>query len=256
MLIRLSLIVAIIAALAAGTLNVLLVKDKITTLITDRNTQRDGRITAENERDKTKKDLAKTEKDLTQTQQELTGAKSERDKAVATAAAQVKRADELADKLARSVQDRDDAQAKLAAYVATGVKVEDVGKLSRALKSAQEALDVANQEKAVLDRAVAKLKARLKLYEGGENPIVTMRGDLKGKILVVDPKWDFVVLDLGEDQGVVENGEMLVSRDGKLVAKVVVRSVEKNRCIANVMPGWKLGDVIEGDEVIPAHPAS
>jgi hypothetical protein len=52
------------------------------------------------------------------------------------------------------------------------------------------------------------------------------------------------------------NGELLVSRDGKLVAKVVVRSIEKDRSIANVVPGWKLGEVIEGDEVSPAHPAS
>jgi cell shape-determining protein MreC len=73
---------------------------------------------------------------------------------------------------------------------------------------------------------------------------------------VVDPKWDFVVLNIGQDQGVLENGELLVSREGKLVAKIVVRSVEKNRCIANVVPGWKLGEVIEGDEVSPAHPAS
>ena len=73
---------------------------------------------------------------------------------------------------------------------------------------------------------------------------------------MVDPKFDFVVLDIGEDQGVIPDGEMLVSREGKLVAKVVVRSVEKNRCIANILPGWKLGEVIEGDEVTPAHPAS
>jgi len=35
-----------------------------------------------------------------------------------------------------------------------------------------------------------------------------------------------------------------------------VRSVEKDRSIANVVPGWKLGEVIEGDAVSPAHPAS
>jgi hypothetical protein len=55
MLIRISLILAIVAALAAGALNVVVVKDKINTLITDRDTQRDGRISAENERDKTKR---------------------------------------------------------------------------------------------------------------------------------------------------------------------------------------------------------
>ena len=48
------------------------------------------------------------------------------------------------------------------------------------------------------------------------------------------------MLDVGDDQGVLQDGEMLVSRDGKLVAKVIVRTVEKDRSIANVMPGWKL----------------
>jgi len=75
-------------------------------------------------------------------------------------------------------------------------------------------------------------------------------------VLVTDPKWNFVVLNIGEDQGVLERGELLVNRDGKLVAKVIVRSVQKDRSIANVMPGWELGEVMEGDQVIPAHPAS
>jgi hypothetical protein len=83
-----------------------------------------------------------------------------------------------------------------------------------------------------------------------------MRANLRGRILVVDPKWDFVVLNIGENQGVLPEGELLVSREGKLVAKIIVRSVEGNRCIANIMPGWKLGEVIEGDEVTPAHPSS
>ena len=86
--------------------------------------------------------------------------------------------------------------------------------------------------------------------------MVKLPADLKGKVVVVDPKWDFVVLNIGDDQGVLQDGEMLVSREGKLVAKVIVRTVEKDRCIANVVPGWKLGEMIEGDKVTPAHPAS
>ena len=35
-----------------------------------------------------------------------------------------------------------------------------------------------------------------------------------------------------------------------------VTSVEKDRCIANVMPGSKITEVLEGDQVIPAHPES
>jgi hypothetical protein len=255
MLIRISLILAIIAALAAGVLNILQVKDKITTLTTDRNTQRDGRIAAEGERDKTKKELAKTQDTLKQTTQDLADSRSERDKAVATATAQEKRANDLSDKLAKTTQERDDAQTQLAAYKATGITPDQVGKLSRSLKESQEAVEIVNEEKLVLQRALTRLQARLAKYEGPD-PTIRLRADLRGKILVVDPKWDFVVLNIGQDQGVLENGELLVSREGKLVAKVVVRSVEKNRCIANVVPGWKLGEVIEGDEVSPAHPAS
>ncbi|MGO8839354.1 MAG: hypothetical protein ACLQAH_13020 [Limisphaerales bacterium] len=255
MLIRISLILAILAALAVGVVNIVFVKDKINTLVTDRNTQRSGRLTAESERNKAKTDLAKAEKDLAQTKQDLADAKTEREKAVAAAAAQVKRADELSDKLAKTSQERDDAQTKLAAYVATGVSAEQVGKLNKLLKDQGEALDIANEEKLVLQRTVNRLQVRLNKYEG-TNQVVTLRADLRGKILVVDPKWDFVVLNIGQDQGVIDDGELLVSRDGRLVAKVIVRSVEKDRSIANVIPGWKLGEVIEGDEVSPAHPAS
>ncbi len=106
-----------------------------------------------------------------------------------------------------------------------------------------------------MQRTVSRLTAQINELIG-TNYVVTLRADLKGKIVAVDPKWDFVVLNIGGDQGVLPDGEMLVSRDGKLVAKVIVRSVQKDRSIANVVPGWQLGDVIEGDEVTPAHPAS
>src|SRR5208282_4451810 len=255
MLTRICLIVAIAAALAVGVVNIVNVREKITTLVTDRNTQRDGRLAAEGERDRTKKELASTKKDLDQSKQDLASANAERDKAVATATAQTKRAEDLSDKLAKTAQDLDATQTKLAAYVATGKSAEDVGKLGKALKDSQEALAVANEEKVVLERTVNRLQVRLNKYEGTNN-VVTLRADLRGKILVVDPKWDFVVLNIGQDQGVLDDGELLVSRDGKLVAKVIVRSLEKNRCIANIIPGWKLCEVIEGDEVTPAHPSS
>jgi cell shape-determining protein MreC len=255
MLIRISLILAVVAALAVGGINFFVVKDKITTLTTDRNTQRDGRVAAEGELASTKKTLAKTEADLKQTQQQLADAQSERDKAVADATAQTKRADQLTDKLAKTTQERDVAQDELAAYTSSGLTAAQVTKLNKTIKDMQEAMVALNEEKAVLMHTRDRLQSRLDQLIG-TNPDVVLRADLKGKIMVVDPKWDFVVLDIGDDQGVKENAELLVSRDGKLVAKVIVRSLDKDRCIANVIPGWKLGDVIEGDEVSPAHPAS
>jgi hypothetical protein len=255
MLIRISLIVAIVAALLAGALNVLQVRDKIDTLITERNDFHTERDQARTELASTRTELAKTKDDLTQTQQELADTKSQRDKAVADAATQTKRAEDLADKLTKTSQERDDAQNQLAAYKATGVTADQVAGLVKTLKSNEVALEAVKEENGVLQRTVSRLNNQLAGLIG-TNFVVTLRADLKGKIIAVDPKWDFVVLNIGGDQGVLDDGEMLVSRNGKLVAKVIVRSVQKDRSIANVVPGWQLGEVIEGDEVTPAHPAS
>jgi hypothetical protein len=255
MLIRISLILAIVAALAVGSLNFFVVKDKIGTLTTDRNTQRDGRVAAEGQLAKTKKELAKTQDDLKQTQQQLADTQADLTKSQANLAAQTKRGDQLSDKLAKTTQERDDAQNELAAYKISGLSAEQVSKLNHTMKGLQDEIVALNEEKVVLQHARDRLQARLDKYEG-TNTVVTLRPDLRGKILVVDPKWEFVVLNIGDDEGVKPDSELLVSRDGKLVSKVIVRSLEKDRAIANVVPGWNLGEVIEGDEVSPAHPAS
>ena len=175
---------------------------------------------------------------------------------MANAAAQQKRADQLSDKLAKTTQERDDAQNDLAAYKVTGLSAEQVVKLSRTFKDTQDLVQVAPSRRyAVLQHDRDRIWSRLQ-YMRARTRLFICRPALKGKILVVDPKWDFVVLNIGDDQGVKQNGELLVSRDGKLVAKVIVRTMEKDRCIANIVPGWKLGEVIEGDEVSPAHPAT
>ena len=202
---RISLIVAIIAALAAGALNVVVIKDKISTLTTDRNTQRDGRISAEGERDKTKKELAKTKNDLTQTQTHLADSQAAEKKAEDTATAQTKRADEISDKLTKATQERDDAQNELASYKNSGLTSQQVAQLSKTIKDAQNEIEAINAEKAVWEHKANSLQTRLNKYEG-TNDVVTLRPDLKGKIVIVDPKWDFVVLDIGENQGVLQDG--------------------------------------------------
>ena len=252
---RIFLGLAIIAALAAGTLNVLQVRDHINTLISQREEQRKQKETAQADASKTHAELTKTQTALKQTQQDLADSQAAQKKAEALAVAQQKKADDLAVQLAKATQDRDAAQADLAAYKGTGKSPQEILQLISLIKQDQDAIAAINEEKKVLTRTIARLQNQLNELIG-TNYVVTLPADLKGKVIVVDPKWDFVVLNIGADQDVLENGELLISRDGKLVAKVVVRTVDKNRCIANIMPGWKLGEVFEGDVVTPAHPAS
>jgi hypothetical protein len=255
MLIRISLIIAIIAGLAAGALNFVKVKEKIEILIGERNDWHAKFDKTDAELTTTKGELAKTEKELKETQETLATTSKERDDAVAKADAQTRKATELADKLTQTTQERDTARAELAAYVGTGYKPEQIAALGKQIEKSQKALEAMSDEKKILERALVRKTAELERILGPD-PTVKLPANLKGKILVSDPKWEFVVLDIGEDEGVLPYGELLVSRGGKLVAKVIVRDVQKGRSIANLMPGWKLTDVAEGDLVIPAHPAS
>jgi chromosome segregation ATPase len=165
MFIRISLIVAIAAALFVGGWNVVKVREEITTLVSQRDDERGKKQQALSDLSKAKTELTKSQTALKQTTQEMADAKSEREKAVVTAAAQTKRADELSDKLAKTTQERDDSQNQLAAYKATGITPDQVGKLSRTLKEAQEAVEIVNEEKLVLQRALTRLQARLAKYD-------------------------------------------------------------------------------------------
>jgi hypothetical protein len=249
MLIRICLIAAVVLSLAVAVLNFVTVKEKITTTIKERNdfhTERDAEALAKTKALKLAKDTQTT---LDKTKAELVNTTDERDKAVADAASQNKRANDLADNLKKTQTTLDSAQNELAAWHALGPKITEIKATLASLKTITEERDAMADERRILTRARDNLQAKLDsiIHPEIEPP---MTPGLKGKVLVTDPKYDFVVLDVGENQGVVPNGRFLVNRNGKLIAKVRVMSMESNRCIANVMPGWKISEVMEGDQVL------
>jgi Skp family chaperone for outer membrane proteins len=253
MLLRISLIVAILAAIAAGVINFVSVKTKIETVVQQRDTEKGEKEKAQTELATTKRNLDKTTKELDSTKTELASTKEELGKAQTEVTAQTQKAAELTDKLAKSTQELNDTQAKLAAYVATGFSPDQIVNFGKQLKQVQDDFAGAVEENRVLSKDLSKAKEEIARFYPGWRPPVLPAG-LKGKVLVTDPKWNFVVIDVGEKQEVKQFGEMLVTRNGKLVAKVSVRSVEPDRCIANILPEWKLGEVLEGDTVISVQP--
>jgi hypothetical protein len=252
MLLRISLIIAIVAALAVAVLNFVLVKEKIETTERHRAEEQAAKESALTELAETKSNLEKTTADLNQTKETLATAEADRDKFQAEATAQTRRANDLTSRLADTTTERDNAQAYLQRYKATGYEPEQILAFDAEFKKLRETIEVTSSENRTLSRSLQRVKNQLaELTQDPWRPPPLPAG-LRGKVLVCDPKWDFVIVDVGEDQGVFEKGEMLVSRNGKLVAKLSVRVVDKNRCIANVLPGWKIGDVMEGDQILPA----
>lgn len=251
MLTRVCLIAAIVFGVAAAGINVWKVREVIVKTRTERDNERSMKELAQRDLAKTRQDLSDTQDDLAQTKQRLETTTAERDRLRTENDTLTKQNNTLQQKLKDTTDKLNNAQAELAAWNALGIRVDEVKGVIAAAKESQEALVTANKENQILNREIAKLKNRLAYYEGTNQPPALPIG-LKGKVLVADPKWQFVVLNVGEEDGVLERGELLVSRNGRLVGRVQVQSVQKDRCIANVMNGWNLSEILEGDQVIPA----
>jgi hypothetical protein len=162
---------------------------------------------------------------------------------------QQKRADENWTKLEDTTRKLNDAQAELARWLAFNMTPQQIKDTIDQNKKLVADMGALNQENVVLDREVGRLRNELAKYQGEKVKVELPQG-LKGQIVAVDPKYDFVVLNIGQDDGVLERGEMLVNRAGKLVAKVRIMSVQAKRSVANVLPEWKQADVVEGDQVV------
>ncbi len=253
MLMRLCLIVAIIAGLAIGTGNFVLVKDKIVKLAADRDSEKSQKENALMRLAGTNAVLKATLAELTTTKATLETTTAERDKFAAEAESQTKRADRVTGERDQARKERDDAQAELAAYHQTELKPEQIIAINKQFKSLQN--ENALLARIALDRLhrIQALTNELAIYKTPEY-VVPLPAGLKGKVLANDPKWHFIIVDVGQNQGALENGDLLVNRNGRLVAKARIRNVQKERCIANVLPGWQLGEIFEGDQVIPANP--
>jgi len=251
MLIRICLIVAVVAGLAVGVINFVQVKEVITTTRATLNVTSNNLVQTEGTLRTTERKLKATEGELTVTKETLRTTEETRDQALADAEAKGKRIADLTTKLRQTTTERDEAQAEVAAWNALGIPVNQVKTMIAEFEKSKQEIEVQQAENKMLATKVARLENELAYYRDPDYRVKLPEG-LKGKVIVSDPKWDFVVLNVGEDQGVLERGELLVNRDGKLVAKVRVFRVDKDRSIANLVPGWRIGEVMEGDSVFPA----
>ncbi len=251
MLLRICLIIAIVGGLAAGALSFKNVQDIIVSTRASRDqwhsqfdSEHKTRLTAEASLKKTKAELDTTKKDLASTKSQLeeaNGKVSELDK----------KNTELTSDLEKTRADRDTAQQELEQWhlIPGAPKPPQITAMIDELAKAKQARDAYIAENKILNQKVTDLDNRWKKYVGDANVVIEPPG-LKGKIVVVDPKFNFVILNIGSEQGVLEQGEFMVNRQGQLLGNVRIASVEKDRCVANILVDWRRGEIMEGDEVL------
>lgn len=248
-LIRIFLVIAILAGIGAAVIAFLPAKEKLVTTMNERDEEKKQKEVAQADLKKTKAELVTTKADLGTTKADLVRTTGE----LKTRTTQFNEADTLAKSLAGQLEkakgERDVANQELSRWTLLGVTIEQVKQLQVDVRKFAEQRDGYLAETKTLAKNNAKLQFELDKFFGKDRR-VEMPG-LKGKIVAVDPKFDFVVLDVGIEQGAKERGEMLINRNGELIGKIRITSVEPNRSIANILPGWKGldKDIMEGDQV-------
>jgi cell shape-determining protein MreC len=251
-MLRIFLILSLAVALAGVGFSFVL-KDKVQALSQQRDDfaiARDNAIAAETAAREAQTRAETAEKsvraELETTQQELV-ATSARLNASETTLSQ--RSQELEEtKVARDI-----AQRELARWRALGPAPEEIANLMEDNRRLRAERDVFAEEKQVMGREIARLNEELQIYRGEITEI--QMPDVRGRITSVNPNYDFVVLNVGVQDGLKKNGKMIVTRGDKLVAKVQLVRVEPNSAVANLLPDWTHADVQAGDQVMTSYEA-
>jgi myosin heavy subunit len=249
MLLRISLIFAILAGIGTIVVTHLKTREHVQGIISEREQNAKDRDIATSRYKKAENNLASTSNLLNQTKATL--ARTEEDlngtkQRLATVEDSLKK---TTAELTKTTEEKRAAQAELAKWEQLGVKPEGVRQMMANLKILEEAIAALEDEKKILNRRVAELDNTVKRLVGTDYEVPLPAGT-KGNVLAVDPKWNFVVLDLGKENGMLEGGVLMVHRNSQLVGKVQINEVMANRSIASMVPGWSLGDIEEGDQVL------
>jgi len=132
-----------------------------------------------------------------------------------------------------------------------------VAELQAQLDDARKQMENAEREKTFLTE---KLRPGPRGQMRGPDVMVqerrapTFRPSVRGTVLAVNQAYNFVVLNLGDRQGLEPNAEMLVLRDTTIIGKIRISSVEPSTAIGDIL-GNSLARGVQvqpGDTVIYA----
>lgn len=232
---------------------------------------------------KTKDDLSLTQNQLSTTRADLdkkSASLAEAEKSVADLNSKIDSARSEISKLKADIQSKDSQIAGLGKEIdAAKSELETLNTTVATLTAENETLkQTAAQETPVqededkariaeletlnskLDSDLKTAQARLETLEErlAEKKRVEKLNSLSGRILAVNEAWNFVVLNLGDKNGISSNTELLVKRGSTQIGRVRITSVEPASSIADIIPGsLSRGLTIQpGDYVVTQYAAN
>ena len=122
------------------------------------------------------------------------------------------------------------------------VEIEDVAGIVEARKEEKKAKDKALEElelvRANLEKTIAATKADIerKGTKIDESKARIRGNNFAATVATVDNEWGFLVINAGEKSGLAGDSKLLLTRNGRLLGKVLVSSLEANQAIAEIVP--------------------
>lgn len=203
------------------------------------------------ERDSAQAQVESTTAQLAQVRQEKEEVESERDAQAAaaqqateqleTAQGQVEELRtaqaEIQERLTARENELNEVREQLAAAQETDAPVEEVVEQPGEVDELRNQLAAAEGEKELLTNKLAEVEAQLTTMREREEARQgrMMARSLEGTVQAVNPAWNFVVLDLGDRQGVAQGAEMIVRRGPQMVGRVRISSVEPSTSVADII---------------------
>ncbi|HVM60315.1 MAG TPA: hypothetical protein VMV72_05545 [Verrucomicrobiae bacterium] len=196
----------------------------------------------------TQADLTKSKADLAQTTATLTTTKTALDQKTQESDTLRTQLTEATNQLAQTKSDLATVQATIS-NITNALAALDIKDITSIDKFKDKIISMGEENK-VLGQQLVVLHATNELLQAEIEVLRTTPVGLRGHVSVVDPKWGFVVMDVGHSQRVQPDSEFLVYRDSKFVAKVQVTSVAANDCIAQILPDYLKHPPQAGDLVV------
>jgi hypothetical protein len=195
--------------------------------------------TTKGELDLTRKNLEITETELQDTQNQVT----ELESTVTAKNQEITRKD-------RKISGLEDSNGELTSQV---------DQMGEELNLAKDDMEIRVAEKESLQKAYDELYEDWIVATTGKGTGggVDADIDISGQVLVVSAEWNFVVIDKGSLHELKPNVLLLVHRNTEPVGKILIKKVEEEMSIGEIVQAWEGRTLVEGDEFIsPKAPSS
>ena len=185
----------------------------------------------------TQTDLENTRQDLENTRAELESTKTQLEDArtqIVQLNETIRAKDQELVEKSNLIAGLEDEKSSLTAQVAD---------LTAQIAGLQDQVAQLEEDKSVLETQLEKCDKEL-------HKEITMKPGTTGTIVYANKDWNFVVIDVGSNDGIQATAEMIIHRGEDMVGKIKISAVRDNVSIAEVLPEYQKSTVKEGDHVL------